>query len=61
MLRNQARIDAISPLIRNPTLRLNQQERQDLVAFLQALTSPEANDLSGLIPQTVPSGITVER
>lgn len=62
VLRIQARIDALDGILRDPqVLRLNNQERQDLVAFLEALTSPEANDLSSVIPASVPSGLAVER
>lgn len=62
VLRIQARIDALDGILRNPQiLRLNNQERQDLVAFLEALTSPEATDLSSVIPASVPSGLAVER
>lgn len=40
-------------------LNLTEGERSDLVAFLKSLTDPAARDLSGLIPASVPSGLTV--
>ena len=40
---------------------LNDAEIADLMAFLAALTDPAARDLSGLIPDAVPSGLPVER
>ena len=38
---------------------LTAQEFAQLMAFLQALTSPSAVDLSRLVPETVPSGLPV--
>jgi cytochrome c peroxidase len=37
------------------------EEESDLVAFLRSLTDPAARDLSSLIPQSVPSGLPIER
>jgi cytochrome c peroxidase len=38
---------------------LSAEEFAQLMAFLQSLTSPSAVDLSGLVPETVPSGLPV--
>lgn len=38
---------------------LTAEQIEQLLAFLQALTSPSAVDLSGLVPQSVPSGLLV--
>lgn len=46
--------------LRTP-LGLTDQEQGDLVAFLESLTDPAAQDLSALIPATVPSGLPVPR
>ncbi len=35
------------------------QQMSDLVAFLKSLTDPAARDLSGLVPRSVPSGLSV--
>ena len=40
---------------------LTDGEIADLVAFLQALTDPAATDLDDLIPDSVPSGLPVDR
>lgn len=37
------------------------EEIQQLIAFLQALTSPSTSDLSHLVPEKVPSGLPVDR
>ena len=42
-------------------LDFTDQQEADLVAFLRSLTDPAARDLSSLIPQSVPSGLVVER
>ena len=42
-----------------PPLALNDGEVADLVSFLRALTDPAASDLAGLIPSSVPSGLSV--
>lgn len=44
--------------LRTP-LNLTEEERQQLVAFLKALTDPAARDLSGIAPASVPSGLPV--
>ena len=41
--------------------QLNEQEIDDLIAFLGALTDPSARDLTHLIPEVVPSGLVVDR
>ena len=38
---------------------LTAEQIEQLQAFLQALTSPAAVDLSGLVPEAVPSGLPV--
>jgi cytochrome c peroxidase len=40
---------------------LSDAEMADLMAFLGALTDPAARDLSSLIPESVPSGLPVDR
>ncbi len=40
---------------------LTDTQVSQLVAFLQALTDPAARDLSGLVPDAVPSGLPVDR
>ena len=47
----------LSPLL--PTEPLNEQERADLLAFINCLTSPTASDLGYLVPASVPSGLPV--
>lgn len=56
--RNQARIDALSGILR-PAPNLNGQDVADLVAFMVALTDDSTRDLSGVVPATVPSGLPV--
>jgi cytochrome c peroxidase len=41
-------------------LPLNDADIADLVAFLEALTDPEAEDLSGFLVDTVPSGLALD-
>ncbi|HXI20323.1 MAG TPA: cytochrome c peroxidase [Gemmatimonadales bacterium] len=48
----------LDPIVAD-TLVLSDQEVSEIVAFLQALTDPSAQDLSGEIPATVPSGLPV--
>lgn len=48
----------VDPLVGEPK-QLTEEEFQALMAFLHALTSPSAIDLSHLVPETVPSGLTV--
>ena len=59
----QERIDRVKTTLDNslqnlPTL--TEQEIDSIVDFLISLTDPDARDLSGLIPETVPSGLMVE-
>jgi cytochrome c peroxidase len=49
----------LDPAVKEPK-KLQHQEMHDLLAFMDALTDPEAKDLSGLIPNAVPSGLPVE-
>lgn len=39
---------------------LDNKEMEQLIAFLEALTSPSSKDLSHLVPESVPSGLTVD-
>jgi len=43
-----------------PRVELTEQEVDDLVAFLRSLTDPRAKDLAELVPDDVPSGLTIE-
>lgn len=47
-----------SPKI-NLVPELSQQEIDQLIAFLQALTSPASQDLEQMVPESVPSGLPV--
>jgi cytochrome c peroxidase len=40
-------------------VELSDEQIADLLAFLEALTSPTAADLSHIVPETVPSGLAV--
>ena len=63
----QARLAEASPQLAvvdpmlAPSADLTETEVQDLLAFLYALTSPSAVDLSHTIPAAVPSGLPVEK
>ncbi len=48
----------LDPLVKEPR-ELSDQEFNQLMAFLHALTSPSAVDLSDLVPESVPSGMPV--
>ena len=39
----------------------SEQDESDLVTFLRSLTDPAARNLSSLVPQSVPSGLPIER
>lgn len=54
----QALLETLDPLVLTP-LELSDAQVDDLMAFLQSLTSPSAIDLSGDIPASVPSGLPV--
>jgi len=54
---NQAMLDRLDPLL--PREQLSDAEIKDLLAFLEALTDPAAQDLSKTIPKNVPSGLPV--
>tara|TARA_B100000745_G_scaffold66256_2_gene39042 strand:- start:4256 stop:5638 length:1383 start_codon:yes stop_codon:yes gene_type:complete len=45
----------------NVVPQLSSEEIDQLIAFLQALTSPSTKDLSYLVPEKVPSGLPVDR
>jgi cytochrome c peroxidase len=51
-------LKSLDPLAASPP-ELTDAQIGDLLAFLEALTSPSAVDLSGLVPDTVPSGLPV--
>jgi cytochrome c peroxidase len=59
---DQATIDAIlsnlDPLVATPQ-PLSDEQVNELLSFLEALTDPAATDLQGDIPETVPSGLPV--
>ena len=55
-----ALLESLDFRVRRP-LEFSPDEESDLVAFLKSLTDPAARDLSSLVPQTVPSGLPVER
>jgi cytochrome c peroxidase len=40
-------------------IKLNEEERAQIVAFLKALTDPAAKNLASVVPATVPSGLSV--
>jgi cytochrome c peroxidase len=48
----------LDAMVQSP-LALSDAEVDDVVAFLRSLTDPAARDLSGTIPQSVPSGLPV--
>lgn len=52
-------LGTLSPLAQTPPL--SEQDENDLIAFLGALTDPAAADLAHTIPDTVPSGLPVHR
>jgi len=49
----------VSPIVA-PPLSLTDQQVDDIVAFLLALTDPSATDLSSQVPAAVPSGLPVD-
>ena len=51
-------LKSLDPLAASPP-ELTDAQIGDLLAFLESLTSPSAVDLSGLVPDTVPSGLPV--
>lgn len=55
--RNQARMEALDPVA--TPVPLTDEEIDELVAFLHALTDPASLNLLGDIPPTVPSGLPV--
>jgi cytochrome c peroxidase len=55
---NQAMLERLDPLLQ-PVGSLSDQEVQQLLAFLDALTDPAAQDLSHTMPDRVPSGLPV--
>jgi cytochrome c peroxidase len=57
--RNAARAAALDPLLATP-IGLTQDEFDDLMAFLYALTDPHALNLLNDVPASVPSGLPVK-
>lgn len=56
----EARVNRVDPELATP-IDLNEQQIQDLVAFLHALTDQDVvNNLHEIAPETVPSGLPVE-
>lgn len=55
-----AALGAIDPAL-SALEPLSEREIADLVAFLEALTDPAATDLDHLIPESVPSGLPIDR
>lgn len=51
-------LETLDPLVAEP-LELTDEQINQLIAFLNAQTSPSAVDLSYLVPETVPSGLPV--
>lgn len=51
-------LGALDHRLRQP-IQLSDEEIDDLVAFLKALTDPAARDLGALVPESVPSGLPV--
>lgn len=58
-----AHLDTYKVMIHKPAVSapLTEEQIGQLLAFLEALTSPSAADLSHLIPDSVPSGLPVDR
>ena len=56
----KALLESLDFRVRRP-LDFSPDEESDLVTFLKSLTDPAARDLSSLVPQSVPSGLPVER
>jgi cytochrome c peroxidase len=56
----QAMLANLDPLLRNPP-RLSDADVDDLLAFLGALTGPGLASLDDVIPESVPSGVPVDR
>jgi cytochrome c peroxidase len=52
-------LTTLDPLLAEP-IQLNANQFADLIAFLEALTSPSARDLSKIVPTSVPSGLPVD-
>ncbi len=55
----QSILETLDPVAQAP-IELSPGEIADLLAFLEALTSPSAVDLSGNIPDSVPSGLPIQ-
>jgi len=55
---NQAMLARLDPLLQVPA-DLSDEEVDQLLAFLAALTDPAAKDLAKTIPERVPSGLPV--
>jgi cytochrome c peroxidase len=55
-----AALDSVDPAL-GALEPLSDEQIADLLAFLEALTDPAAEDLDYLIPESVPSGLPVDR
>ena len=54
----RAVLETLDFRVRDP-LRLTQVEQRQLVAFLKSLTDPAARNLSSIVPNRVPSGLSI--
>ncbi len=52
-------LDNLDPVI-GKSPKLSENEVSDILAFLEALTDPDALDLTSLMPEAVPSGLPLE-
>lgn len=52
-------LETLDPVLITPT-RLTEKEVDEITAFLKSLTTPEAQNLSSVIPDSVPSGLPVD-
>jgi cytochrome c peroxidase len=52
-------LETVDPILTRPT-PLSEKEVDEITAFLKSLTTPEAQNLSNIIPDSVPSGLPVD-
>ena len=55
-----AQLAHLDPLVATP-IELSEREIEQLRAFLQALTDPAAVNLTNVVPQSVPSGLPIDK
>ncbi|MCB0191120.1 MAG: hypothetical protein KDJ65_04180 [Anaerolineae bacterium] len=55
-----AQVAHLDPLVATP-IELSEREMEQLRAFLQALTDPAAVNLTNVVPQSVPSGLPIDK